>query len=812
MHNLPLQMTRFIGRERELAGVRELLQTARLLTLTGTGGIGKTRIALRVAEEIAAEHVDGVWLVELGALAHGQLVAHAVAAALGIPEQRDRALAETLADTLHTRDLLLLLDNCEHLLPDCAGLATALLTTCPGLCILATSRQPLCVAGEIAWRVPSLAVPSTPFTASPEELRGYEAVQLFVERARASLPDFAFTENNARTIGDICRRLDGVPLAIELAAARARLLGVGQVAALLDDRFRLLTTGSRSAPNRQQTLRAAIEWSYGLLSQPERRAFDRLAIFAGGWTLEAAERVISGDGIEADEVLDLLGHLIDKSLVLAEDDGCGARRYRLLETLRHYGRERLREQDAVAATVAGRHAAYYIEVAERAEREFWGPDEPDALDHMADEEDNVRAALEWHIATGDAERGQRLGGAYGLFWFFRSRPTEGRAWMARLLAVSGRDPSTVWRAKCLFCAADLAILQGDHAAAMDYAQKALDLWRRLGNDWWVAASLYLLGFLARIRGDLAAGRALLHEALALARAAGNTAYEALSLMGLADVATVEGDFCEARRRAEEARSRALAIGWRRIVIYSLRPLADACFEQGDDVAARQFAEEAIPTPHGQLASPWWLIPPLVTLARICTAQRDDAAAYTALARALTLARQINDRAGIAAGLQAGAYLATVRGQDERAICLAAASEPARHQTGGTLVPASARIQRALDSSIRALGTERYAAALRQGAAIALEDAIALALSQEDQPRHPHGVEARRHNGLTPRERDVVVLVTRGLSNLEIAGALVISERTVESHVRNVLGKLGLRSRARLASWAVEHEIVPVASE
>jgi non-specific serine/threonine protein kinase len=354
-HNLPLQLTSFVGREQALAEVGQLLATTRLLTLTGAPGVGKTRLALQVADEMWDAYADGVWLVELAALADPALVPQAVAAVLGVQEPPGRPLLGTLAEALRAQQVLLVLDNCEHLLAACATLADQLLRAGPHLEILATSREALAVAGETTWRVPSLAVPADAPASGDggATLVECEAVRLFVARACAAVPSFTLTERNAGAVGHVCRRLDGIPLALELAAARVRALPVEQLAVRLDDRFRLLAGGSRAALPRQQTLRAAVDWSYALLPEAEQVLLRRLAVFAGGWTLEAAEAVCAGDGLAPENVLELLVELVNKSLVLAEEAG-GERRFRLLETLRQYAWEKLQAAGEEAA-VRGRH-------------------------------------------------------------------------------------------------------------------------------------------------------------------------------------------------------------------------------------------------------------------------------------------------------------------------------------------------------------------------------------------------------------------------------------------------------------------------
>ena len=434
-HNLPSELSSFVGREEELTEVKRLLENNRLLTLTGSGGCGKTRLALAAARKVVERFENGVWMVELASLAEPSLVPQAVASTLGVRERPGSSLTEALSDYLRTRKLLLLLDNCEHLVDACAALAGALLHSCPGLRVLATSREALGITGEIAWPVPSLSLPDLRRLPDIESLPRYESARLFVERATTVNPNFKLTEQNAPAAAQVCYRLDGIPLAIELAAARAKVLSVEEISARLGDSFRLLAAGSRTAMPRQRTLHATMDWSHELLSQKERVLFRRLSVFAGGFTLEAAESICAGEELQRDEVLDLLSHLVDKSLVIMWEDRTGTR-YRLLETIRQYGKERL-EEVGEAAHVRERHAGYYLAVAEEAEPELKGERQVAWLERFELEHDNLRGAISWSLERRKAQDAARLGWALWLFWWIRGHFAEGRRWMEQALSAEG---------------------------------------------------------------------------------------------------------------------------------------------------------------------------------------------------------------------------------------------------------------------------------------------------------------------------------------------------------------------------------------
>ncbi|MCI0645594.1 MAG: tetratricopeptide repeat protein, partial [Chloroflexi bacterium] len=546
LDNLPIALTSFVGRLGELAEVRRLLGMTRLLTLTGAGGCGKSRLALAVAAEVVAGHPDGVWLVELAALTDGALVPQAVATALGVREEPQRPLTATLVDALQPRAMLLLLDNCEHLITACAQLAQQLLRACPGLQVLATSREALGVAGETTWLVPSLSLPDPHAALSVKQLAQSEAVQLFVERAAAALPTFSLTQTNAPAVAEICRRLDGIPLAIELAAARVKVLAVEQLAARLDDALRLLTGGSRTALPRHQTLRAALDWSYDLLSGPERALFRRLSVFAGGWALEAAEAY-------GRDVLELLAQLVDKSLVVVDTQAGNAARYRLLEPVRQYSREKLQEAGETEETQAA-HLAFFLRLAEEAEPHLRTAAQPAWNRRLEIEHDNLRVALEWSLISGEAEMGLRLAVALHPFWMPLGYYAEARAWLVRLLEMPGARAPTLLRARALSSAYGVTWRLGDYDAARLFIEEGLELRRLLGDRQGLAWDLGSLANVIGAQGDHETAGRFWEESLSLAQEVGYKDALARALNGLGEIARTIGDYTQAARRYAESLS------------------------------------------------------------------------------------------------------------------------------------------------------------------------------------------------------------------------------------------------------------------
>jgi predicted ATPase/class 3 adenylate cyclase len=585
-NNLPLQLTSFIGREPELRDISGLLRENRLATLTGPGGTGKTRLALQVGADAFETFPDGVWLVELASLSNPALVPQAVASVVDIREETNTPLLTTLSDQLRRRRLLLILDNCEHLVEPCAELVAALLRTCAQVKILATTREPLGVAGEVVFRVPSLSVPEVRNLPAVERLTEYDAVRLLVHRATAARPDFAVTSVNAAAVVQICQRLDGIPLAIELAAARLKVLSPQQIAAHLNERFHLLTGGNRTALPRHQTLRGLIDWSYGLLVDAERELLRRLSVFAGGWTLTAAEAIGVGGSVGRDDVLDLLSRLVDKSLVMT-DEQADETRYRLLETVREYSLDRLREA-AEDAGARDRHRDFYLAFGEEAAPQLRGPDQTAWLKRLASDHDNFRAALRWSLDAGDVEKSLRLGASLWQFWDTHAHVTEGLDWLEQILAGSGELPPTGLtaaskraRARFLDGVARMCTRRSEFDRAKETCAQSLALWRELGDRAGTAEVLNNLGDLNRQLGDRRTAQVMVEESLALFRAVADRRGIAHALNNLADIVLADGDESRAERLFEEGIPLFREIRDERSLAHGLNNLGGIAARKGD---------------------------------------------------------------------------------------------------------------------------------------------------------------------------------------------------------------------------------------
>ena len=635
-NNLPTQTTTFIGREDEVATALRLLETTRLLTLTGPGGTGKTRLVVHLAADLLDRYPDGAWLIELASVTDPAGVGPTVAAAVHIGERSSRSVIETLTSALRTRELLLVLDNCEHLIAACADLADALLRSCPRVVILATSREGLNVPGETLMPVPSLRVPEGNRLPPLDELRRYEAIRLFVDRCAAFEPTFALTEENAADVLRICRRLDGVPLALELAAARVRVLSVRQVAQRLDDRFRLLTGGGRTVVARQQTLRALIDWSYDLLSDAERLLLRRLSVFVRGWRLEAAEAVCAGEGIERDAMLDLLAHLVDKSLVVKQDRG-GVARYTMLETVREYAREKLVDSGE-ASTLRKRHFDYFFSSVAGA----WSPtsrrDPATVWTNL--EYENLRAALEWVEAEPNSGE-QVLLLAAGMLGaaLSRGRIGELRQFLNEALAHSDPTAATRGRAVALLTAAILAGMQGDNQAARVPAGEAVRLLRALGQKRELA---YALGNVARASvGDPTISGPALKESRALLEELGDEWGIAMILFVISDGALDRGDYESARAGLTQSVTLFRKVGDLQASTSPLVSLGRLACVDGDYPRARALVDEAL-TIRKQAENPWQMSLALNSLGEVARCEGDASRAAPLFEEALTLARDLGD--------------------------------------------------------------------------------------------------------------------------------------------------------------------------
>ena len=775
-HNLPVYPSSFVGREREIVEVKRALAMTRLLTLTGAGGSGKTRLALAVAAELAGAYPDGAWLVELAPLSEGALVPKTVAEVLRVNEQAERPVTDTLVDAMKNKEALILLDNCEHVVDACAGLVETLLGSCPRLRILATSREPLSIAGEANRRVPSLSLPDPERSPTVEELAGYESARLFVERAAYRSSDFALTPENAETVVGICRQLDGLPLAIELAAARVGSLSVGQISEKLENSLKLLTGGNRTATPRQRTLRGALDWGYELLEEPEKRLFRRVSVFAGGWTLEAAEAVGAGEGIEEDDVLDLVSRLVEKSLVVAGATPGGDLRYRMLKPVRQYGRERLESAAAPmgeSEAARGRHATWYLALAEEAEPKLVGAEQASWLDRLETEHDNVRAALEWFLTAypGEAEKGLRLAGALGEFWRVRGHLGEGLRWLEAALA-NGEGASRA-RVKALVHAGWIAWVRADFGRSTAFSQEALAISRKLGDRAGSATALFNLGMVTiydQMRAEEA--RELFEESLALWRELGDEAGASRTLQRLGLISVVQRDFGRAAVLYEESLMLARKAGDKVVVTMSLWLGTLAHLGLGNHRLAREIAEEGF-----------------------------DLAWQTGHAHVTALI------------LHVMAASAGSQGRPARSARLWGAAETLRETIGVTLGPAERYHYGPYIAAARdQLDEAAWETALAEGRAITTERAVEYALLEKEPAAPAESLRNASQVELTRREKQVAALVARGLFSRQIASALTISERTVDNHVANILKKLGLHSRHEIRSRREEQRPLEVDQE
>ena len=649
--NLPIPLTSFVGRKTELAQVKALLLGSRLLTLTGAGGTGKTRLSIQVAMDLMGTLRDGLWWVELANVTNPALVPHAIGKALGISERPKQTMTETLAASLRGKQMLLMLDNCEHLVAACAELAEAILRECPNLKILATSREPLNIPGESVWNVPTLSVP-VELPTREQLIMTYESVRLFVERARAVNASFALTEDNLHAVMQICRRLDGIPLAIELAAARINLLSAQEIAARLDDRFNLLTHGSRTALPRQQTLRALVDWSYDLLSDEERVLLRRLAVFSGGRTLQVVEGVCVFAPLEKSQALDLMTRLVTKSLLIPERLPAGETRYGFLDTIKHYAREKL-EQSGEEQSTRQRHLDYFVTLAETIAPELIGARQVEFLHQLEREHANLRVALRFALEHNETFKALRLCNALNEFWDVRGYHAEAREAFRRVLDASWA--TCAQSAAHEFCvamgwaqvnAAGLALKQSDLGAANELVNAALQTMRELDDAAGIGDALIILGMIARVQSDWASARTHLQTSLNLARQLNDQRRIATALRNLGVIAEFQGGYAESRNYLEESLLASRASGDQRAVATALSNLGNLAQQQGDYARARELYDQVLAI-HRTLGAKWSVAATLTNLGNLAHSQADYDAARTFHEESLKIMREIGDKRGIA---------------------------------------------------------------------------------------------------------------------------------------------------------------------
>ncbi|MDH6286109.1 protein kinase domain-containing protein [Rhodococcus opacus] len=752
---LPLELTSFVDRRTELAEATNLLSTSRLVTLTGIGGVGKTRLALRAAAKAQRNFSDGVTLVELAELLDDSLLAGVVAAALGLRDQSARPSHEVLVEFLAPREVLLVLDNCEQVVAAAAKLAEILLRVCPRLRILATSREPLGIGGETALLIPPLPVPDPDHL--PKGLPRNDSVTLFAERGAAVVPGFELTEENKVTIARICQRLDGLPLPIELAAARLRAMTPDQILQRLTDRYLLLTRGSRDAPSRQQTLRMCIDWSYDLCTPAEQRMWAQLSVFAGSFELEAAEQVCDGDDV--DDLLDTVTFLVDKSILTREESG-SAVRFRMLETVRAYGREKAQENGDYIA-LRRRHRDWCERLAVEAETEWISSRQLALISRLGREQPNIREALDFCVSDSPAT-GLRIAAALYPFWLSRGLLSEGRRWLGRLLARQPAEP-TGDRVKALYAASVLAGVQGDIPVSDTLAEEAQAVAAQATDPLVRAHADHAFGYAALFAGRLPDARAHLEKAVR-GFTARNDLYEVAAVVGLG----MTHDLVNDTERAIECHERVLAI-------------TEA---QGESVY-RSY-------------SLWALA---VTVWRL----GERARAVQLLGQALRVERRVNDRLNASVCLQALAWIAAEEQDMERAVVLLGAADEFTRSVGSStvLVPGLSVYQDECERRTReAMSEQAFTAARRRGTALGFDAAVAYALGEQISPSP---TSAGPSPAPTKREREVATLIAEGLTNKEIAARLVISPRTAQGHVEHLLTKLGFNSRAQIAAWVVESQ-------
>jgi predicted ATPase/ATP/maltotriose-dependent transcriptional regulator MalT len=805
--NIAVQFTSFIGRERELGEVERLLATARLVTLTGTGGSGKTRLAIQIANTVSKTFADGVWLVDLAPLREPAFVPQLVAQVFNLHPSANQSLLETLLNFIHSKQFLLILDNCEHLNAACGQLAQELLSQAPGLRVLATSREPLAIAGEAIYPVSGLSWPAVPakLEENLQDLIQYDAIRFFVERARAITPDFNLTPENAWSTVEICRRLDGLPLALELASARVNVLTIQEIVDRLDDRFNLLISTQRTGVEpRHHTLRAAIDWSYALLTPQEQTLLCHLAVFEAGCTLDTAECVCSGEDIAAQDILNLISSLVSKSLVVAETVGRTQARYRLLESIREYTLEKL-EAAGEMRNLRNRHLDHYLARAEEAAPKLGDAYQQLWLNWLEGEHDNLRAALAWTLESGAIEAGLRIAIALYRFWEIRGYVLEGLTWFERLLAQADERANVIVRANACTYAAFLAMFLGNTSATMAYGREAVVLAEAVDDKDNPILILALGGLAsgAQVAGDYQTAFAIQERMIQLLRhSSGDPLVLGMVLFVQGEAAIVLGFYDTARTFLEESLAMAREAGDAFRIAHALNAFGDLARCEQKYTEAQINYEQSVALLR-ELDAQRDLASVLQNLGSTCLSLGDLERAYGCFRESMAVHQAQQNTRGMLEcllGFASTAVMAGLPGPGARLLAAAAtlSGQPSPPDWKATCL----EFDRYYELARASLTESEFQAEQAAGRAMTLEQAVDYVLN------HPLklGVApktVKTPGDLTRRELGVAALIGQGMTNGEIAADLVLSKRTVETHVRHILSKLGLSSRGQIMRWAID---------